>query len=572
MALELVKEARPVQLPPSSLSSPEWCESIRELLQNDQAPRALKAADRALRDSVKRKDKAGEARARQMQVRVLFDLPGEDPDDIAEVAKVAAKSLKGVEDIKGELWTLRVLALLDAEALRVDDAIDVGNRMLAKSREADDVGLEGLAELTLAEVTLAGLRVEKSKDHAEMALQLFLRAGDRCGQGACHQVLSDLARQDSDADKALEAACKAQKYFVSGDLHVSREISGVAGALYRQALAQLDLAEEIEALRTAEKAVDACFQMSARDWEAQGLVLVAQAKLAVFDAKGEEGNINHSILKVAQIGADRVARHRPKHRTLMAQALVTLSDALIRTGGLHSAMSAAKDAKLFYQKAGLELLAAKAQLKLAEAEVGLGRGEQAKEDLTEVFKVFEAHKYFDGQDRALDLLDGAHKQLGLPTRAELAKEEQKKRQEELQRQQQLWAQQYYSQQQQQGLPAPTPQWMLPQGEGDSEIAKPKVTKEITRESSPLDLKAGMDVAVLKTKVSQIAAVIIGDDEFEADTPLMEAGLTSNAAVALRDELSKDLPGIKLPHTLIFDYPSVAGIADFVVDQSHMIAG
>eukprot|EP00438_Fugacium_kawagutii_P014318 Skav210899 [mRNA] locus=scaffold2900:206345:210882:+ [translate_table: standard] len=51
-----------------------------------------------------------------------------------------------------------------------------------------------------------------------------------------------------------------------------------------------------------------------------------------------------------------------------------------------------------------------------------------------------------------------------------------------------------------------------------------------------------------------------------------AGLTSNTAIILRDELSKDLPGIKLPMTLSFDYPSVAAIADFVMDQSKMIAG
>eukprot|EP00439_Symbiodinium_sp_Y106_P018573 s8986_g2.t1 len=32
------------------------------------------------------------------------------------------------------------------------------------------------------------------------------------------------------------------------------------------------------------------------------------------------------------------------------------------------------------------------------------------------------------------------------------------------------------------------------------------------------------------------------------------------------------PGIKLPPTLIFDYPSVAAITEFVMDQSKMIAG
>mmetsp|Transcript_47659 Transcript_47659/g.107262 ORF Transcript_47659/g.107262 Transcript_47659/m.107262 type:complete len:127 (+) Transcript_47659:3-383(+) len=87
-------------------------------------------------------------------------------------------------------------------------------------------------------------------------------------------------------------------------------------------------------------------------------------------------------------------------------------------------------------------------------------------------------------------------------------------------------------------------------------------------SSPLDLSSGMDPAIIRNKVQELAGAIIGDTEdLELDTPLMEAGLTSNSAVLLRDELSKDLPGISLPPTLIFDYPSVATITEFVVEAS-----
>ena len=78
--------------------------------------------------------------------------------------------------------------------------------------------------------------------------------------------------------------------------------------------------------------------------------------------------------------------------------------------------------------------------------------------------------------------------------------------------------------------------------------------ELNREANPLDMKAGnvseafrgavatgMDVATIKSKITSVAAVIMGgEDDFEVDTPLMEAGLTSNTAVMLRDELTKDL--------------------------------
>merc|ERR1711879_275247 len=78
----------------------------------------------------------------------------------------------------------------------------------------------------------------------------------------------------------------------------------------------------------------------------------------------------------------------------------------------------------------------------------------------------------------------------------------------------------------------------------------------------LDMSSGVDFQTVKSKVLELAAAIIGDadEDLEADTPLMEAGLTSNSAVILRDALSKDIPGVNLPPTLIFDYPSITSMA------------
>eukprot|EP00913_Durusdinium_trenchii_P010086 g9459.t1 len=557
--------------PPTDLEEPSWCGNVRELLSNDQAPKALKLADRAVREAVKRKDhrcisrslpsrlqdKSGEGRARQMQVFVLLELPGEDPADTAEVAKQAVEALKASGDQHAELWTLRVQALLEAEAMLLDEANDTANRrvqMLARAREmSSEPSAEALALLTSAEIArLSGARA-KGQGAAEDAMSLFLRAGDRAGQGAVHQVLSDLARLEGDSDDALQAAPD------------------------RRALALVDLAEEVEALRVAEKACKICLSQKKLDWESQAVTVLAQAKLAVCDSKSDGDDINHSILKIAKMAAERITRFRPFHRTLLAQALSIYSDALLRTAAYHSALKTAKDAKRLYSKAGLEAWTAppkgtkmeaepKAQLKLAEAEVGLGRAEQAKEDLEEAFNVFKASEYFDGQDRVLDLMDVANKTLGLPTRAEIA--EQKRKEKE--KQQQLRAMRYWHQQQLrgQGMPAQLPpQMMVQPGEEVAQTRKAEKV-ELQREASPLDLKAGMDLATIKSKVTQVASVIMGGDEdFEADTPLMEARLTSNTAMVLRDELTKDLPGIKLPMTLSFDYPSVQAIADF--GSSHV---
>merc|ERR1719327_987851 len=107
------------------------------------------------------------------------------------------------------------------------------------------------------------------------------------------------------------------------------------------------------------------------------------------------------------------------------------------------------------------------------------------------------------------------------------------------------------------------------GGATPQAAKSPSAAVVAREGSPLTVTAGMDTGIIRSKILEIATQIIGDEEepIDADMPLMQAGLTSNTAVLLRDELNKDLPGVDLPPTLMFDYPSIAAIADFVVERA-----
>merc|ERR1712232_1420366 len=64
--------------------------------------------------------------------------------------------------------------------------------------------------------------------------------------------------------------------------------------------------------------------------------------------------------------------------------------------------------------------------------------------------------------------------------------------------------------------------------------------------------------------------LIGSDELEADTPLMDAGLDSLAAVEFGGILQKQFQGVQMPGTLMFDFPNVKSISEFVHTEMQSI--
>jgi acyl transferase domain-containing protein/NADPH:quinone reductase-like Zn-dependent oxidoreductase/acyl carrier protein len=72
-------------------------------------------------------------------------------------------------------------------------------------------------------------------------------------------------------------------------------------------------------------------------------------------------------------------------------------------------------------------------------------------------------------------------------------------------------------------------------------------------------------STISSRVVQVANTVLGI-ELEQDAPLMESGLDSLSAVDFRNQVSKQLPGVKMPSTLMFDYPTVAGIASYAASQ------
>merc|ERR1719476_1217957 len=76
---------------------------------------------------------------------------------------------------------------------------------------------------------------------------------------------------------------------------------------------------------------------------------------------------------------------------------------------------------------------------------------------------------------------------------------------------------------------------------------------------------GVTVDVLKFKINEVALSLMGSESLGADVPLMDAGLDSLSMVEFRNELVKEFPGVDLPGSLLFDYPTVNTLTEFVAE-------
>jgi len=82
---------------------------------------------------------------------------------------------------------------------------------------------------------------------------------------------------------------------------------------------------------------------------------------------------------------------------------------------------------------------------------------------------------------------------------------------------------------------------------------------------PAAAKPAIEPEMVKVQISEVAQSLIGDDSLAADTPLMDAGLDSLSMVEFRNELLKEFPGISLPGALLFDYPTIHALRDYIME-------
>lgn len=77
---------------------------------------------------------------------------------------------------------------------------------------------------------------------------------------------------------------------------------------------------------------------------------------------------------------------------------------------------------------------------------------------------------------------------------------------------------------------------------------------------------GPTAEALLPRVNQLVMDLVSSDEVYDDTPLMETGLDSLSMVQLRNSLQSEFKGVPMPSSVIFDYPAVRPLSDYIATE------
>lgn len=475
---------------------------------------------------------------------------------------------------------------INETAYKVEELIEAGEIEQAKQIAAvcvnhcKSAGIQpntALALKTLARARAAHGETDEALQPIREAVEIYKDLGDLMGEADCYADLSKVFLTLDSSGDVLDMAEKARRIYK--DL---KSPAGVGNMLHMQSKALRAEGDTIGALRMAEKASVQLLEGGDLWTEVESILVQAQMKLAI--GQTNTGPIPISTLHLAQAGLSLCKVRRPTDMLCAGEAHVTVAQVLLSCGAFVPAALAAKDASIAFRRAHdwkqrgrAMLIHASATAKAGQWKAGLKLCEKATAILDEAADEVGREQAFS----VLDEIDEARRaSLGLPSLAEEHAMRQKELQDKQARDQEgqmMMMQQQMMMMQMMGgggsAPSP-PQWktqhMPTQLKPNMAEAAPAAAQPIViRDGSKIMVSAGMDAAVIRAKILEIATQIIGEDDegIDADMPLMQAGLTSNTAVLLRDELSKDLPGVNLPPTLMFDYPSISAIADFVVERA-----
>lgn len=548
----------------------EWLCMSRWALEQGRAAKALCHAEEALEVF-----QALGSSSEPLALAALFEahLAEGRPGRAARPVKQALCRFEDSGEKACEAQTLRLLSRLHRACARDQQALEAAERALCIYRElGDEEGegrqLEALASLhgamgqhqkvlqlasktprlglmrCLVEAHSALQHLGAAREVAEDMERLCETRGDDEGRAAALLLLGTLALREERLEEAARTAGVAQSL-----CQETQDLRGESQALRLLCDVYARREEHKAAVRAAEQARARLRELGDEAGETEALYLLAQHAVSLAIREGAQvenprasRSCREALAKASKAAAVSVKQARGSQPHLLACALCVQSQVEMLSGRLQEALSASDEGVVLFRSLGDDASEASALLLSADALRATSRYAEAQEAAAEALRLFQGEA--KGEARALELLAFLRARL-TPAQAEAPARAQAQAQAEAQ---------------------PEPH-ARPLG------SQPEASVARRERGLVLDLSAGVEEAAVRAKVLEIAGRITGaeDGEIEADTPLMEAGLTSNSAILLRDELSQEMPGVSLPITLVFDYPSIAAMAELIVESSAKVS-
>lgn len=382
------------------------------------------------------------------------------------------------------------------------------------------------AMLRLAEIVAMKGQVEDAVGMVEEGMAACQKEDNKDGEAECLKVLGLLHQETGDLDLALDAARKERLV-----REKARDKKGAAQALHSIAAIHLSREEPKEAARAAEAAKNIYKKAQDVFGQVESLALVAQAHMFMvskLDATEEqEGPIKENKLNIAgsraYVATDEAMEVVKDSKDERAIAVANLSRAEVLSlfGETRDSVSAARRACDIFRRRGDSQQLSMALMLAARGFLELGTAGLAEKSAEEALYLFRNLKDAEGVAAAEELLD----QIG-------------------------------------------PSGVAISGTGgyDVEAIGDAPAAGGAASAAGAVQQKGPDAAQVKEMIRKEVEGILGSsDDVANDTPLMDTGLDSLSAVQFRNDLTRDF-NVKLPASLMFDYPTISAITEKIVQS------
>lgn len=523
---------------------------------SSEAGTAIQLAEKGLERFRELGDRLGEANALNMLVK-CYEKKGERKEAIKHASQ-AADIYRELGEKGGETSMLQAISQMHLEENEPEAAFKV-------AQEVADMKVSS-HETFIAQQTLFEAYVQQGDSGAALRIaeELVIKYSDSDDpqrESTARIMLANVHFVEGSFVQAIQALREAQVL-----LHDMGNWQDEGAVLRNISESYLANGQFPEALKGAERSLR-LLQGKNKEKEAGVLLLIAQIRLSMLSHEKMQRK-RGSATFVAAFSDGMQAADAAIAFTRKAMLREQEGKALVVAGHMqHSALQTAEslqtaeEAIEIFEELGDQCQKAHVLCLQADAHLGNNNAEKALVLVNKALAIFQDNDDRRGEAVAMKILDDI-------TGPQV--EEQPVIQDQWTPEQ--WAQWQEWQKQQQAKGAGKGSQGGPPAQLQKVQQNQRQSRAVTGERLSMN---NLSVDSVRSRLNEIVKATVGLDdteEFDLDQPLMQVGITSRSAVELRNTLSAEIPGVDLPFTLIFDYPSVASISDMVLENVGNVVG